>query len=481
MLFKSHLLFFGLIGLLPGVHVAKACTCSETGTVLDAYEGASEVVIARAVSVERAEHGEGYLGIISTKMIVEKVFKGDLKVGDEMTFGQSQGIGCLWNFDERSVGQRFLFYLRQREKNSKMWYVGACGRSRDVQSAEDPTADLLYLKRLREVSGKTRISGTIQFLQGPDVSVEGRAIRIIGGDKIYEVKTNKNGVYEIYDLPAGKYLIEPELPSGWKLAYPDPWALFSPPLGDDQGRSSKQIPIVLADKGHASRDISYEIDNAIRGKVYDPNGNPMKDVCVEAVAAQGENRYGSLDCTKEGGKFSITRLQRGNYILVINKTGKISSSEPFKTFYYPNVFERENAVAISIREGEVLEDTNVYVPKVEETITVEGTLLYSDGKPVVGAFTRFQTEKTKDDIEGDAHASIDSNGRFTLRILKGLKGRLYGEMYTYVGEFENCPQLDSLVRKTGNHVDSAVVEIEAENNLSEVELRYPFPSCKKAR
>ncbi len=480
MSFKHHFLFLTLIGLLLNVHIANACSCMGTCTVGGSYEGASVVVIARAVSVEKAEPGAGYGGIRSTKMIVEKVFKGDLKAGDEMTFGQGAGMDCIWGFDQQSVGRRFLFYLGPPEKASKMWYVGVCGRSREVQGSEEATDDLLYLNRLREVRGKTRISGTIRFINGADVNVEGRTIRIIGGDKSYEVKTNKSGVYEIYDLPAGKYLIEPEVPTGWKLS--EFWPRYSLLL-HDQEKLPNKIPVVLADKGHVSLDIEYLIDNAIRGKVYDPNGNPMQGVCI-GVQEQGENRAaGILDCTKEDGSFAITTLVRGSYVLVVNSGGKISSREPFRTFYYPNVFEREKAVAIAIREGEILEGVNIYAPKTEETITIEGTLLYSDGKPAVGAgaFVQFKAERTKDNIEGDANAKPDPKGRFSIKILKGLKGRLYGEMYAYVGEFENCPQLDSMLEKTGQSVVTPVIEVQAESDLSDVELRYPFPSCKRAR
>ena len=42
-------------------------------------------------------------------------------------------------------------------------------------------------------------------------------IKIIGAQKTYETKTDKGGVFEIYDLPPGKYSIEPEMPAGWKI------------------------------------------------------------------------------------------------------------------------------------------------------------------------------------------------------------------------------------------------------------------------
>ena len=51
----------------------------------------------------------------------------------------------------------------------------------------------------------------------PDIDVEGKRIKIIGKDKTYEAKTDKDGIFEIYDLPPGKYFVEPEMPAGWKI------------------------------------------------------------------------------------------------------------------------------------------------------------------------------------------------------------------------------------------------------------------------
>lgn len=482
MTYKNYFLFlfFVFAVLIVEPRIASACSCGAKPTVLDAYEGANVIIVAKAVSVEKSAKGEGVDGVSSTTMIVEKVFKGNLKVGDEMIFAQGGGADCIWTFNEESVGKEFLFYLSSREKSPKVWIAFGCGRSNGLKYATD---DLLYLNKLNKVRGKTRISGTIEFAKDTDLSVEGRKIRILRANKTYEVKTDKNGVFEIYDLPAGKYLIEPELPFGWKVDRF--WLSYSHSfIGNDEDTTSKKISIILEAKKHAGLDIHFEIDNAIRGKVYDQNGKPMKDVCLKAVQPQSEKSGGYYaDCTDEDGSFAITELQRGSYVLVINDDGKISSSEPFKSFYYPNVLEREKATVIAIGEGVMLEGINIYVHQAEETITVEGMCLYSDGKPVIDEGVQFKVEKTPDNVEGNARAVTDSNGRFSIKILNGLKGKLYGEMNTYIGEFENCPKLESIIKKTGRsmtEIKTSVVEIQATNDVYNVELKYPFPSCKKA-
>ena len=247
--------------------------------------------------------------------------------------------------------------------------------------------------------------------------------------------------------------------------------------------SLKKIPIILEEKKHAALDLHFEMNTAIRGKIYDTNGKPIKGVCITALQTQRE-KGGPFDCTDENGNFEITTLPLGSYVLVVNDDGKISNREPFKTFYYPNVFEREKATVITIGVGDIREGVYLYIPKMEETVTIEGVFLYSDGKPVAKESVEFASDKTADNIEGDAQADTDENGRFSIKVLKGLKGKLHGEMYTYIGELENCPKLESIIKKSGRdfmEVKTPEVEVQAENNLYEVELKYPFPSCKKAQ
>jgi hypothetical protein len=465
------------------INNAQACSCAPSPSVLDAYEGADVVVIAKVASVHRTEKGNDYQGISSTNMTVEKVFKGSLKVGNKMVFSQGGGADCIWTFDEKDIGREFLFYLHAEGKNPDAWMAVTCGRSTSVEHGGD---DLLYLENMAKVRGKTRISGTLGSLQTMNVSVAGRKIRIIGKDKTYEVITDKHGVYEIYDLPAGKYLIEPELPHGWKidnfmLRYSSGFA------GNEKADGTlTRIPIVLESKKHAALDIYFDVDNAIRGKVYDPNGNLMRGVCLNLlpIDEDASTHFYKADCTEEDGAFNINEIPAGSYHLVANKEGKISSSEPFPTFYYPNTFEREKAAIITINEGDFLEDINIRVPQLQETIIVEGVFLYSNGKPVVDEAVQFKTDKTEENIDGDARTKTDANGRFSIKILKGLKGKLYGTMYTYSGQFENCPKLESIIKKMGNRVPEVItpaLEIQADRHLSDVELKYHFPSCKKAK
>ena len=476
------------------VRTVEACSCGPSPTVLDSFNHADVVVVATAVSVEKAtpeqtaapgmmSNGRNYVdGVKSTSMRVEQVFKGNLKVGDEMIFSQGGGANCIWTFDETVVGKKFLFYL-MRYKDSTRWIAGTCGRSNFVEHAAD---DLLYLTNLNKVRNKTRISGTLNFYYETGDSLAGRKIRIVGDKRTVEIKTDANGVYEVYDLPAGRYFVEPEIPKGWKIGRF--WVDYSPSVDRSaKANSSKRIPVILEANKHAGLDFMFEIDNAVRGHIYDPLGQPMNGVCLDLVPADGTKGAYLADCTESGGAFEIDEIPPGDYVLVVNDDGKKTSTEPFGTFYYPQAAKREEATVFNIAMGDRVENLEIY-PAIElKTVTVEGVFLYSDGKPVVDEWVAFKStkpESAEKDEENDSSGKTDRKGRFSIKIVQGAEGTLSGGMYTYIGEYENCPKLDRLIKLEKNSVPeikSLPVEIRATTNLYGVEVKFSFPSCKKAK
>src|SRR5262245_743055 len=94
--------FLTLVGLVPltGIQVAHACSCGPRPTVLDSYDSSDVVAILRVASVEKA--GDNYVdGVRSATLVVEKVFKGNLKVNDQVVFAQGGGADCVWTFNEK--------------------------------------------------------------------------------------------------------------------------------------------------------------------------------------------------------------------------------------------------------------------------------------------------------------------------------------------------------------------------------------------
>jgi len=112
--------------LLLFPRVADACAICPKPTVLEAYNNADVVVIARAISIEKVDDKAptplNTSRVLSTTMEIQKVFKGNLKVGDKMIFGQGNGIRCTKVFYEDVIGQEYLFYLERPPKGETLWY-----------------------------------------------------------------------------------------------------------------------------------------------------------------------------------------------------------------------------------------------------------------------------------------------------------------------------------------------------------------------
>ena len=180
----------------------------------------------------------------------------------------------------------------------------------------------------------------------------------------------------------------------------------------------------------------------------------------------------------------MKEIPPGEYLIVLNSEGKISSDEPFPTAYFPGVFDKEKATVLTIAQSTNLEDYDIHIPSQENRKILQGVLQYSDGKPVVDEFVEFKAEQVKEGIDGEVHTSTDDQGRFTLIVLEGLKGTLRGFMYTYAGDFVNCPQLDKLLRANGGSVSdigTKPIPLEITRDMQDIKLTFPFPYCEKAK
>ena len=107
---------------------------------------------------------------------------------------------------------------------------------------------------------------------------------------------------------------------------------------------------------------------------------------------------------------------------------------PFRAFYYPRSAKRENAVEVEIAPGTKIDNLVITAPETADVITVSGVLKMLDGKTANSDNAKYANVEFVADgdpnvtkYEPSSRAWIDSAGRFTIRILKGQKGSLYGQ------------------------------------------------------
>ena len=465
---------------------SAACPCPPIPTVLDAYEAADAVLIVRVLSVQNFggwQPGETTFGMNARLVTgsVERVYKGNVKVKEKFTFLQE--AWCPSTFNEIGIDSEILLYLRAPKEQYHRWNISTCGRTKPVLQA---TEDLLYLDNMSKLRGKTRVSGNYGAWANPDINKAHRKIRIVSASdgKVIETVTDEKGVFEIYDLRPGKYRLEPEIPEGWRIDRSSLKHLVSTEVPQD---STIWARFVLDPQKHASVSFAFQPDNAVEGRIVGPTGSPLANTCAylrrpkeilgDIVALF---RLGPLasGCSDENGRFRIEAITPGSYVLVLNVLGKPRSSDPFPRVFYPGTTELEKATPITIGLGQTVKDVNVAVPFLLDTVTVAGVLRRSDGQPVPKQEVRFESIG-KPEIDGLVITETDEQGRFSLKILKGLEGSVYGGMTVVAGTFTRCPELKPLNYRAQDrvYVRSKDLKIETQRDISNLVLQFLYPDC----
>jgi hypothetical protein len=466
---------------------AIGCVIVPKSTVLEAYQSADVVIIARAVSQEKTSKPSGFTNnlVVTTTMEIEKVFKGNFRISDKITFGQGGHPRCTWEFYEDAIGERYLLYLQSPPKDSDLWYVFGNDRSYPLAYVAD---DLLYLNNLDAVRGKTRVSGTLDR-NNDEPDVVGRKIWLMGNDRVYETKTDKDGVYEFYDLPPGRYVLQPELPAGWRI---DRTSQGTTTIADRKRQiHTRHVVFTLKPRQHAAVDLSFVLNNVVSGSVLDAQGKPLPDVQVSLLPTDGKQSL-NFEYTDEEGHFAIESIEPGSYVLVVNEDGEKRIQEPLPALYYPDVAEKANARIFRIRAGDTIKGLKIVVPKVEEMVTVEGVVRFADGMPAPKVTARFNTRKVPG-VDGDNIGDTDAKGRFSFKIFKGLPGELHADFFAMLegdtliwlqpNESVNCPQVQRLIKQSGKDrmsIKTPALKINPNADLRNLVLTFPFRACPRS-
>jgi hypothetical protein len=216
-------------------------------SVRDAYNSAEGVFIGTVTKVKdvvKTHTGQSLFGW-GNKEVVFNVTEWEMYIQIEKTYkGASQneiilaadGTSCATKFD---VGSRLLLYVTydkehrvwridSLDKEHSVWRIDLCNRSRILIPAND---DISFLEGLPKNLERTRISGHLNRLKPDGVSSEtqplaGIKIKIAGHRKTHVLTTDKNGFYELYNLPVDKYTITPEVPKGLKVWFPSNFPTF---------------------------------------------------------------------------------------------------------------------------------------------------------------------------------------------------------------------------------------------------------------
>lgn len=456
--------------------------CGGYSSVCQAYWSADAVFVGSVQRVEQPpptkdEDGEEHVSGQVVHIQVEKAFKG-MRWRTQVVF-RTRGTSCDATYEE---GERWLFYAHY-DKKTKQWGTHSCGRSSPVEYAAD---DLLYLQGLPASARKTRIAGELTHYEEDPVegfkrvkNIIGARVRVKGEKRTYEVYTDRNGVYEIYGLPPGKYTVEAEPLPGLKASVPHLY-------GERDTTGKRTLKLVLREKSCAGADFSYKPSASITGTLFGADGRPLSNVSLKLAPKDraGASDMWKYDRTDKQGRYELEEIPPGEYFIVVNYRGQVSGEEPFPTTYYPGVFERHRATVVTVTSGDRLENYDIHIPTQLATRVLQGVLLYSDGLPAAEESVSFEPEIAQGGYEFRASAETDAEGRFSLTVLRGVGGSVHGSMLALEGEYADCPQLDKLIRAAGGddtEVRTRPVRVEDGGDMQGIKLVFPFPRCEKAK
>jgi hypothetical protein len=480
---RSHFRVFWILAvvavlLLLSTHRVRACSCISQPTVDIVADGTPNIATFRVERVEESPKAGGLLTNGAT-LVVEKVFKGNLTPGDKFVF-LNEGI-CVISFDASSAGKRYLLYLGERPALREAWAAGLCTRSGRLEALG---GDVLYLEKRAQVRGKTRLSGTVS----QQVEIDGKPrnwyfknlagipLRIRGEGKNINLKTDKNGAYELYDLPPGKYdIILPEVKG------------FTPGLFDEPG---KPVAARIVRKKHTEQNFFYNIDNSIAGTLIDDQGLPVRDTCLELVPTSHilPSYLKETACTDTKGKFEFFEILSGTYVLAGNRENKISPRDPFPTFYYPDRANADEAFGFTVAPGVHFTGLVVRSPRFSGVVNLSGVMRFSDGRPVSNADVKFfagvsnRSEVDDPVLSYASRTETDENGNFRIRVMAGQNGILIGSFTAHREEYRHCRQIKKLIEAGGfvrEYIETPAVRVDASEEIGGIELKYPFPACSK--
>ena len=226
--------------------------------------------------------------------------------------------------------------------------------------------------------------------------------------------TDERGAYEFKDLPAGRFNINASKGSYVSLGYGQ-----TRPM---QGGTPLQI---LDGQTVEKVDFALPRGSVITGRVVDEFGEPVADVQVMPMQSrymQGRRRLtpvGRNGQTNDIGEYRIFGLAPGEYYVsatMRNFNGFNGDSDDHSGYaptYYPGTANGSEAQRVSVGVGQAISEINISLVATR-TAKVTGTVIDSQGKPVLQGFVNAMPRGTGGMFFGPAGGGQVREGTFTL-------------------------------------------------------------------
>jgi hypothetical protein len=394
-----------------------ACSCARlfAGSHPCSSYWSSDIVFTGQVSeIERRQtnNDNGTVGNrhVVTHFLVDEAFRGVSGKAIEIYTGAGGG-DCGYSFKQ---GERYIIYGRRNPQDGQIW-TGICSATKPLA---DAAPDLEYARAVKRGETGGIIFGSVARYERANAQSRGNhkmlariPVIVEGQGQSYNVLTGQDGIFQVGGLPDGTYRVRIELPADL------------PPLPPQEA--------VIGKMRCAAVEFFTNSLATLGGRLLDPEGAPLKGTPVHLVPAEENSeteRNGGLELagyTDQDGKFAISQIPAGRYLLVLNPHGHPDKDDPpYPRTYFPRTTERAAAKVFRISEGEQIEveDFRLLTRLVPHTIT--GRVEWPDGSPAVNVLVMIEHPEKP---EGMDFLTTDKNGRFEVNGYVGARYRVLAE------------------------------------------------------
>ena len=231
------------------------------------------------------------------------------------------------------------------------------------------------------------------------------------------VLTDESGSFAFSGLLAGLSSIKAEKSSYLPGRFPE---------SKDTLRSDANLFFPVHDRQTVDGTMSLFRGGVISGRVVDSYGEPVERAAVQVMRVSrtgGRLTVRSGGVTNDAGEFRVSRLEPGNYLLLVQPRRDPDADSPTVQSLptlYPGVLTRDQAAPIAVERGGSV--TGLEVALVDGTMgRVTGRLVDStSARPPTGGFVhvRAVVSGVPDQFE-TATASAKPDGTFELRLAPG--------------------------------------------------------------
>jgi len=325
---------------------AFACSCVPVGPALCRGLTPNSVIfvgtVMRIDNPPREDGGKGESGVAHYRFHIDEKIVGtqDQEIDIYSTRG---GADCSYHFQQ---GRKYVV-SPYKGANGHL-FATICSVTRPIELAQP---FLTELRAMRDHQPVASLYGILRSAEKPYWSVTddplgkplaNTEVEIRSGTRIFNVKTEFDGYYAFYGVPEGEYKITAALPPNLEIAQ----MILDDPM-----------PRIKLPSGACYEfDVTAYPTGSVRGRVAGPDGNPLVFASLElfrpekyADRQDGISWMEFQDIKK--GYFQFNHVGPGDYVLVYNDSGEVSTDTPFPRTFYPGVPDLEKAGRIHLEAG----------------------------------------------------------------------------------------------------------------------------------